>query len=156
MKARKNKPFSLSVLDVDCFNDDQAKFQICYCPQSVKSCDSILNKINESFLEFSIFQRNKEYSRGINSLQNAFYFADSIQKSDCGKCKKAIKNSIIETLNNLCSELKYMSSGFFTKKRYQESSILADKLFKKLNNNPFSKQDFFILKEDQVESKLVV
>ena len=126
MKVRKGSLFSLTIKESDYFNDkNQDKFELVGSPLIGKVCEEELSFINKSFLASSCYMRDKDYSRSIETLKNAFYRTKEYQDSTCISCAKLFQSTITQSLAYIHDDLKRMTNGFFCSKRFRSSFELA-------------------------------
>ena len=114
------------------YQKEQGKIVLEKCPRNCLKCKSVLAEINRYFYESDKYRHNKEYQLSILSLKKAykktFELREPVDK-DCGKIFRMI---IIDSLNNIHKELVKMTSGFYRKKHYNFSLLMAEKTLKEL------------------------
>lgn len=134
MKANIKRLFSLSALDSDYFNNKQDKIELLSCPGKGMICKEHLSVVNKCYVESEHYQREKDYTKSIETLKSAFYKTTELVESPCNKCATVFRSTITESMENLHVELEKMSTGIFGKKRYQSSYIMADTVLREFEN----------------------
>lgn len=137
MKVKGRNLFSLVQTDTEYFNDNQDKIELLDCQQNEKICKDYLPKINNYFHESDTYFRDKQFQKSIHALKNAFYTTEEFQESSCIKCAEFIRSVIIQSLENIHDELRKMSTGLFSTKRYQLSFKEAEKVLKEFKSSGY-------------------
>jgi hypothetical protein len=130
MTSKKKGLFSISVTENEYFHDNQDKIELVNCSQGGKLCKNQLSVINESFLKSKRYHRDKDYERSIEALKMAFSETFEFQESLCVNCAGLFRSTIIQSLEEMHTELQEMSSGLFKSGRYKASYILATDVLK--------------------------
>jgi hypothetical protein len=120
-----NQLLSLSNTDKDYFFENQKKFDHVSCRFNGTRCKSALASINQNYTEYNYYRSIKAYSQSIIVLKNAFNKTSEINKPACKKCAEYFRATITESLEDVHSELKKMSTGIFKTKRHNLSYIEA-------------------------------
>lgn len=102
------------------------------CPIDGNDCKEHRRLINQDFSASQNYFLNKDYSRSILALKNAFYKANELQESSCLNCAKMFRHSITQSLENIHNDLNYMASGFFGNQKFQSSLMLAGNILKEM------------------------
>lgn len=126
--------FSLSTIDSEHLNDKQDKFQFIKCPRKEMYCKEQLSVINKIYVDSEFFHREKEYKNSIETLKNAFYITTELIENPCTKCAEIFRATVIDSIENIHSELKKINSGIFGNKKYQTSLILAENVLNELKS----------------------
>lgn len=135
MKVKGRRLFSLVQTDTEYFNDNQDKIELLDCQQDEKICKNYLPEINNYFHESDMYFRDKQFQKSIEALKNAFYTTEEFRESSCSKCAEFIQSVIIQSLENIHDELRKMSTGLFSTKRYQLSCNEAEKVLKEFKSS---------------------
>jgi hypothetical protein len=134
MKANMNKLFSFSASDSEYFYDKQDKIELLSCPRKEMMCKEHLSLVNKCYVEAEHYRKEKDYERSIDTLKSAFYKTTELVDQSCSKCAELFRSTITESLENVHCELEKMSTGIFSKKRYQSSYLMADNILKEFEN----------------------
>jgi hypothetical protein len=126
MKHREK--FSLLRLDSEQLRDAENKIELVSCPYGTKICDKQLSAINRSFVESRAFRKDKDFTRSVFALNDAFVETSELKDSKCAKCSNLFRATITESLEKIHDELQGMSTGLFKTKKYQASYILASEV----------------------------
>lgn len=110
------------------------KIVLVSCPFDGNDCKEHRMVINRDFYASQNYLVNKEYSRSILALKNAFHKTNELEKSTCVNCAKMFRTSITQSLENIHDDLQYMTSGFFGNRRFHPSLILAVNVLKEMKN----------------------
>jgi hypothetical protein len=125
MDVKRKGLFLLSISDSEYFNDSQGKIELVGCPQLGEDCKKHISQINKSFLSSDRFWRDKDYPQAIDELKSAFYTSNKFMDTSCTSCLELFHATIIRSLENIHQDLYRMSTGLFSRKRYQSSYELA-------------------------------
>jgi hypothetical protein len=154
MKVNWSKLFSLSVTDNDYFNDNQDKIEMVGCKKDHHVCLSYLPEINRFLKESDIFYRDRDYTRAIEALENAYEKTMELQNTECFRCAGLFRSTILISLEEINQDLQEMSNGLFRTSRYQSSSIKAEQLLVKYKNTGDLKSISFYIKKKEKLSYL--
>ncbi|MFW6309512.1 MAG: hypothetical protein ACOC1D_00285 [Prolixibacteraceae bacterium] len=116
-------------------NDNFEKIELVRCPRGGKNCSSQLSDINKIYLESNNYKHNKEYRMSIESLKHAFDKTYELKESECEKCARIFRSTIIDSLENMHVELGKISSGYFRSKRFKGSYLMAEKTLQTLKKH---------------------
>ncbi len=135
MKNKIGKLFNLSTLDTDYFNDGQDKIELVNGEALTKKCSKYLSLVNVSFRESDYFRRDKDFDRAIEALKDAYIATFDLTESTCLRYGQLFRSTILESLENIHAELKYLSKGIIIKrKRFQSSYETAVNTLEELKN----------------------
>lgn len=126
------KLFSLTEDRSIYFNDTLDKIEIENCPSDKKECVRQLPEINKCFLESHYARLDKDYLKSIESLQLAFEITYQIDELSCDRCAGLFRSIVISSMETLCSDLKDMTSGWFSAKHYRKSFQQATTLLEEM------------------------
>jgi len=101
------------------------KITLLKCPLGCVKCKREVSEINRYYCESDQYQFNNEYHRSIDSLKDAFKRTLDLREPACFGCTQLLRQVIIDSLQNIYNELKPLSSGVFSKKRYKVSLLMA-------------------------------
>ena len=118
------KLFSLTVEESKYFSDSQPKIEVVNFPQDQEACVKQLSVINQYFLESRRSHLDMDYQRAIESLKQAFHASFEINET-CVQYAEKVRSTIILSLENIHSDLRQMTSGWFKAQRFQSSYELA-------------------------------
>jgi hypothetical protein len=108
------------------------KIVLVNCPIEDSECKENRLVINRDFYESQNYFLNKDYSRSILALKNAFIKTTELQKTSCLNCAKLFRNTITQSLEYIQDDLNYMSTGFLGKNRFNSSLKLAGTVLKEM------------------------
>lgn len=123
MKIKKKAAAKIPLTHIDNYD----KIELVKCPRGGKNCSSQLSDINQIFLESNNYKHNKEYQMSIEQLKNAFRKTYELKESKCEKCARLFRSTIIDSLENMHTELRILTSGRFRSKRFKGSYLMAKK-----------------------------
>lgn len=130
----KNKP-QKSYSEQDLYEHKaESKFELIKCPRNGRNCRIHLNEINKNYSASDYYYQNKEYQESIEALNDAFTKTLELTDETCKGCAETFRYTIIQTLQNIHSELNTLTNGLFKKKRYKMSYILAENVLNDLKN----------------------
>lgn len=135
MKTNIRKLFSLSVLDSEYFNDKQDKIELVSSIELAAECKEYFKLINKNYLESDRYRREKDFQRSIEKLQNEFYRTMELKNTPFMKYSDLVRIIITDSLNSIKWELKYMSTGFFSSKRYRLSYKKVDQVLEEIEKS---------------------
>jgi hypothetical protein len=127
------KGFSLAVDEVVYFQSDEDKIELVHCPYDNKECVKQLPDINKYFHESHQSRMDKDYLKAIEALKHAFDITYDIQECTCTTCAGLFRTTIISSMKIIRSELKDMTSGWFSNKRFVPAFELATHTLKEMN-----------------------
>jgi len=110
------------------------KIVLLSCPVEGNECKEHRMIINRDFYDSQIFFLNKDYSRSILALKNAFQKTSELQKTSCHSCAEMFRNTITQSLENIHSDLNYMTTGMFSNHRFHSSLKLAGSVLKEIKS----------------------
>jgi hypothetical protein len=134
MNTNLKRFFSLSAIDHEYLNDNQNKFELVKCPGEGMKCKEQLLVINKIYVDSEFFRREKDFKNSIETLKNAFYITTELSEKPCTKCAEVFRATVIDSLENIHSELKTTTSGIFGNKKYQSSLIFAENVLSELKS----------------------
>jgi len=144
MKYRQR--FSLLRLDSEQLKDAENKIELLSCPHGAKSCEKHLSSINRSFVESRAYRKDKDFTRSIYALKEAYLETSELKESKCSNCTSLFRATITQSLEKIHTELEGMSTGLFKTKKYQTSCSLAGSVLNEIKNEKsrFQKSKFKI------------
>ncbi|SHI65241.1 hypothetical protein SAMN05444280_104115 [Tangfeifania diversioriginum] len=117
------------------------KIELQDCQFGGEKCKEHLSVINENYLKFQEYRHRKDYKESIAALKDALDKTIELKEYPCLKCAALFQNTIIESLENVHDELQDMSTGIFSKKRYEssrrEARDVLDEFQKELSTDTF-------------------
>lgn len=147
MKAKMSELFSFSVTDSEPNSehnkDVHNSIDLVNCPLKEMMCKFNLSEVNSSYLQSEHYRKKKDFHMSIETLKSAFYKANELMDHPCTKCTQLFRSNIIESFENIHSELGRISKGFFGNKRYQSSYIKVDNILKEFENLGLSNKVHF-------------
>jgi len=102
---------------------EQGKIELLSCHLNSQRCSHHLTEINRSYAQANNYRLEKDYFNSIRSLKSAFKIATELKETTCLNCASFFQSTLTESLENINSELKSMSTGLFAKKKYRISYI---------------------------------
>jgi hypothetical protein len=122
------------VLDSEYLNKSQDKFEIVKCPKKEIVCQQQLSVINKIYVDTEFYRSEKDYKSSIETLRNAFYITTELTETACTKCAEAFRTEVIKSIENIYSELRKITSGYFGNKNYRQSLTLAENVLTELKS----------------------
>ena len=88
------------------------------CPQGGEKCADHLREIN-TYMEHSrdMFEC-KDFLNCLNMLVRAHEISFNMSQGFCVKCADLFRELILKSISNLIAELKRLTTGFFSRKKY--------------------------------------
>ena len=108
------------------------KFELERCPMEGERCKEHRLLINEKFNESHSYLQNKDYSKSILALKNAYDKTHELQDPSCRGCAELFQSTITESLEYIHEDLYKMSKGLFGAKRFTPSFELAGVVLKEM------------------------
>lgn len=102
---------------------NNVKIELMVCKSGGHTCKEHLKVINQRYSEATFFHSEKDYLNSIKSLKSAFFITNELTQEKCIGCAALFRSTITQSLQNINSELHNLTSGFFRRKRYQNSYI---------------------------------
>jgi uncharacterized membrane protein YfhO len=100
------------------------KIELLSCYLKKVKCTEHLNEINNNYENADLFRYEKDYSKSIRLLKNAYFKASELNKeSTCTNCVSMFHQTIKHTLEDLNMELHNMTHGFFARKRFKPNYL---------------------------------
>lgn len=127
------KEFSLAVDEVVYFQSYEDKIELVHCPFDKKECVKQLPDINRYFHESHQGRIDKDYLKAIEALKHAFDITYDIQECTCANCAGLFRTTIVSSMKIIRTELKDMTSGWFSNKRYVPAFEMATQVLKEMN-----------------------
>lgn len=147
MNTDMKRLFSQTIIDPEKFNDKKDKIELVSCPRKEIKCKEQLTLINKIYVDTEYYLSEKYYHRSIEILKSAFYITIELTDHPCVKCAELFRSTIIESLENIQSELKKSTSGFFGNKNLKSSLKLAENTLTELKG--FTVQNTFKIHNPQ-------
>jgi hypothetical protein len=123
--------------DSDYFKDNEDIIKLEYCKDKGESCNSQMKMMNSNLLLARKLIEQKEYSRALQEIKLAFTSTYQIKPEHCQKCAELFRDTILNSLKKIISDLKKLTSGFFAKKNYKFDLQEAENLLRELEKlNP--------------------
>jgi hypothetical protein len=134
MNTNLKRIFWLSAIDSVYLNDKQDKFELLKCPRNDMNCKEQVSAINKIYVDAEFFRREKDYYNAIETYKHAFYITTELTDFPCTKCAEVFRATIVESLENICTELKKITSGFLANKKYRPSLTKVENVLIELQN----------------------
>lgn len=128
------KPFSFSALSDEKIDNKQDKIELVSCPNKDVICKEHLSVVNKCYMISEQHRKDKNFNLSIEELKSAFYKTTELNELPCSKCAALFRSTITESLEEINTELKKMSSGIFGSKRYQSSLLMSENVLKEFEN----------------------
>ena len=122
MKSTTKRLFSNSAENTEYYYNAQSKIELLSCPNNKSICQEHLAVVNKCYIESEQAIRDKDYPKAIESLKDAFYKTTELVDISCLNCAKLFRSTIIESVEDLHTELEKMTSGFFGRKKRHQTS----------------------------------
>lgn len=126
------KGFSLVADEMMYFHSDEDKIELVHCPFDKKECVKQLPDINRYFHESHLGRMDKDYLKAIEALKKAFDTTFAIQENSCEECSHLFRSTILSSMDVLLSELKDLTTGWFSNKRYMPAFEKATHTIKEM------------------------
>ena len=110
------------------------KIELVGCPLGGTNCKEHRKIINRDYYASQNYFLNKEYSRSILALKDAFQKTTDIQETSCLRCAELFRDTITQSLENIHDDLHRMSTGIFGSNRFHSSLQLAVSVLKEMKN----------------------
>lgn len=101
------------------------KIELLVCQAGGHNCKEHLSVINDCYFEANNYHFDKDYLNSIESLKSAFFKTSDLNQDSCVKCAKLFRSTITQSLENINGELKSLTTGLLSKKRYQRSYLAS-------------------------------
>ena len=128
------KPFSFSALNAEKSCNQQDKIELVSCPNKDMICKEHLAVVNKCYMISEQYRKDKNFNLSIEELKSAFYKTTELNELPCSKCAALFRSTITESLEDIHTELKKMSSGIFGSKRYQPSLLMSESVLKEFES----------------------
>lgn len=127
------KGLSLAVDEVGYFRIEEDKIELVHCPNDKKECVTQLPIVNRYFQQSHQGRMDKDYLKAIEALQHAFDLTWDIQESTCAECAGLFRSTIVSSMEIIYSDLKDLTSGWFSNKRYKPALEKAAQVLQEMN-----------------------
>ncbi|MBA4411467.1 MAG: hypothetical protein Q8S54_04090 [Bacteroidota bacterium] len=101
------------------------KIELLKCPKEGIGCEDHRLVINRDYCASQNYMHDKDYSRSILALKNAFHKTTELNETSCLNCARLFRSTITESLEYIHEDLLNMSTGILGTKRFQSSFELA-------------------------------
>ncbi len=125
MTDKRESRFSLFRNDSEYFQDGVDTIELVRCPMGGINCSEHRMLINKNISASRRYLLNKEYSRSIEALKEAYDKTSELQLPSCTNCARLFRCMVTESLENIHDDLKKMANGFFFRNRYKSSYELS-------------------------------
>lgn len=115
-------------------NNGQEKFELVSCPLNGKFCTNIRAKMNQNYQEYLDFRSTKEFDKSIDALGKVYNETMKLPESPCGNCVAFYQSTIVDSMEDVHDELKGMTKGLFSTKRFESSREKAEQALEELKN----------------------
>jgi hypothetical protein len=120
--------FSLSEKENDYLKYEEDFIELTSCPASGGlRCKDQLAFINEQIKASQICWINKDFPKAIEVLRKAYFKANEVNQASCIPCANLFRNTIINSIEVMESDLRKMATGFFSKDKYKTSYELVSR-----------------------------
>lgn len=127
------KGFLLGTDEVKYFHSDEDKIELVHCPEDKKECVKQLPDINHYFQESHQGRMDKDYLKAIEALKHAFDITYDIKEDSCATCSRFFRSTIISSMEIIYSDLKDLTSGWFSNKGYKPAFEKATQVLEEMN-----------------------
>lgn len=127
------KAFSLSTDEIKYFHTDEDKMELVHCPEDKNECVKQLPDINRYFHESHQARMDKDYLKATEALKHAFDITYDIEEDSCATCSRFFRSTVISSMEIIYSDLKDLTSGWFSNKRYIPAFEKASQVLKEMN-----------------------
>lgn len=123
---------SLLSKDSEYFKDNEEIIKLEYCKEKGEACNSQMKLMNGNLLLARKLIEKKEYTRALQEIKQAHSSTYQIKPDHCQKCAQLFRDTIINSLRQLITDLKKMTKGLFANKNYKVDLEEAEKLLLEL------------------------
>jgi len=134
MKVPLRELLSFFVTESRTYNDRLNKNELVNCPLREIMCKEHHSAINKNFLESEQYRKELDFTNSIDTLKIAFNRTTDLMLLPCTKCAQQFRSTIIESMENIHSELGKKTKGIFGKKCYTASYNKAESVLKEFEN----------------------
>lgn len=127
------KGLSLVVDEGRYFHSEENKIELVHCPNDKKECVKQLPIVNRYFQESHQARMDKDYLKAIEALQHAFDITYDIEEDSCAACSRFFQSTIISSMEIIYSDLKDLTSGWFSNKGYKPARVKATQVLEEMN-----------------------
>lgn len=113
-------------------NKQHVKIELMVCQAGGHNCREHLSTINDCYLEANNYHFEKDYLSSIELLKSAFFKTCDLNQDSCVNCAKLFRSTITQSLENINNELYTLTTGLFSKKRYQKCYIASREVLNEL------------------------
>lgn len=138
MENRKKSRFSLFRSDSEYFHEGEDTIELVRCPMGGINCSEHRMLINTKIQASHKFLANKDYSRSIEALKEAYDKTTELQLPTCTNCANLFRCMVKDSLQNIHDDLHKMANGLLYRNKYKSSYNLAQVVleeFKKTGNH---------------------
>ncbi len=121
-------------------DDSRDVIELVSCQSNGDNCSELRPEINRLLRSARKSRMNKEYRKAIDEIAEAYYLTDHNTKDSCQGCIGLFRETMINSLNLINTELKKMSSGFFRDKRYREVYLFSSQKLDELTTHHQAKK----------------
>lgn len=119
-------------------DDNRDIIELVSCDSNGDNCSELRPEINRLLRSARKSRTNKEYRKAIDEIAEAYYLTDQNTRNSCQGCIALFRETMINSLSLINTELKKMSSGFFRDKRYQEVYLFSSQKLDELTKHYLS------------------
>lgn len=121
-------------------DDSRDVIELVSCRRNGDNCPELRPEINRLLRSARKSRMNKEYRKAIDEIAEAYYLTDHNTRDSCQECLELFRETMINSLNLITTELKRMSSGFFRDNRYQEVYLFSSEKLDELTKHHLAKK----------------
>lgn len=120
--------------DSDYFQDNEDAIKLESCANGGNACRSQMILMNKHLLLSRKLIENKEYNRALNEIKEAFETTFDLKEEQCQKCAQLFRDTIINSLETIISDLTKMSKRVFGFRNFESDLEMAKMLLQKLQS----------------------
>jgi len=118
--------------DSDYFHDSEDHIKLDFCAEGGNKCRNQMALMNEDLLLARRLIENKEFTRGIKLIEEAYNSTFELKEQQCLGCADLFRATITHSLNTMIQDLEQMTKGFLGSKKFLPEVERAKKVLQEL------------------------
>jgi hypothetical protein len=118
--------------DSDYYKDNEEAIKLESCPDGGELCKMQMLFMNQHLLEAHKFLENKDYIRAVESIKISFNSTFDLKEQKCKACTDLFRETIFDSLNQVISDLKGITTGIFARKNLKPDLTAAQLLLQEM------------------------
>lgn len=132
MRNSTAKKYNFSDFENESTDSQENKIELVCCKEVNNKCTSILASINEGFRESAQYRNDKNFIQAIAVLKKVYLLTFNFTEITCFKCGELFRSTIIESMENIRTDLKSCSKGLFKRNDFQSSIEFTEDVIQEL------------------------